>query len=273
VDPIRTLLLVVALPAAIAITVAVSARRWRHRGAIAVAGAAIAGAWATLGAPAIWPVVVTDRFAHLVIAGLVAAIAGAASRAGLITTAVAAIAAVAAVLGPLFAHKLAGVAGVVGVAVALVSLAAIGFGLRQAGRRDDRVGLVLAGLALAAASASAGLSGSVVIAQLGGAAAAGVGALWLVSWRSRGGLLESAAPVVAAVTWAVIAMAVLYASMSPLTAGLLIAAPLAGALPTARRAVPIALAAVLAGGAVLAALAPSLGDSGDSAEDYGYGYE
>jgi hypothetical protein len=271
VDPVRTALLVVALPAAIAAAIAVAGRGTRHRGAVAVAAAAIAGAWAVLGAPSVWPVVVTDRFAHLIAAGLIAALAGVATRAGWIATAVAAVAAIGAVLGPLFSHRLGGATGAIAAVVAGLALAAIAFGLARAARRDDRIGLVLAGLAIAGASAAAGLSGSVVIAQLGLAVAAATGALWAVSLRSRGDLLRCAAPVIAVAAWAVIAMAVLYASMSPLTAALLVALGLTGALPL-RRAAPIALAAALAGGAALSALAPSAG-GGDSAGDYGYGYE
>lgn len=271
-DPIRIGLLVVALPAATAVAVGLAARRWRHAGAAAIAAAGVAGSWAVLGAPDAWPLAVTDRFGHLLVAGLIAAVAGTATRSGRVAVAALAAAAVAAVLGPLFAHRLAGAAGLAAAAIAALALLAVGFGLRRAGARDDRVGLVHAGLAIAAASAAAGLSGSLVIAQLGGAVAAGVGGLWLVSLRHRGRLAASAAPVIAVATWAVVAMAVLYASMSGWTAALAIALAAVPAVP-ARRALPgLAAATALAAALVLSAVVPSPGGDGGG-DEYGYGYE
>lgn len=287
-SPLQLVAFVVAVPAAVAgalllASLRASARVARVAGALAVAAAGIAGSWALLGPPRLYPIEVSHRFFAVVLAAsLGAASLGLVGRRGRWLVRLAAALAVALlVIQPLFAHRFSGApAMALASAVAVASATALGLCFESLGRRAAKPAATVVLVAATAASIAAGLSGTLIVAKLGGAVTAGLGAVWLLSmfrW-GRPEWLAGAAPAAAAAVWAVTALAVLYAAMSWLTALAVLAVGAIAALAFAvsgRRAGFVAVVAAL----LVAAAAGALGarsfftDDSGSSDDYDYGYE
>ncbi len=279
-DPVETILKVVAIPALVAAIISVAGRRHKATGAVAVAIGAFAGIAALLGLPEIWPLEATTRFGHLLGFGLLGALVSlsvvAAHRwavASLLGVTVAY-----ALIGPLLGERYPGIKGwllVGGVAMAIaISCRAI----ERFGARRERFATVPLLITLAAAALAAGLSGSVTLAQLGGAVTSALAGAWLLTLRSDRGWLATLGPVLATALVATVTLATLYSSMTILTASALALSPLICAVIISRvrstRAPWIAIGAALMLAAL--ALAPPLlpGEATSSApSDDNYGYE
>ena len=278
-DPIETILKVVAIPALVAAIIAVTGHRHSATGAVAVSIGAVAGITAMLGLPEIWPLEVTDRFGHLLGFGLLGALVslsvGATHR-----WAVASVLGVAvgyALIGPLLAERYPGIKGWLILAGVAMAVAILSRSIERFGTQRERISTVPLLITTAAAALAAGLSGSVTLAQLGGSVTAALGGTWLLTLRSGRGWLKTLGPVLATALVGLLTLSTIYSSMGILTASALALSPLVCALIVSRvrsaRAPWFAIAAAF----MLAALAlaqPLLSGqataSDTSDDDYGY---
>lgn len=293
---VALLAILVVIPAAVALAIALAGLPWRGdtpgrlqvAGAAAVFAAHLVGSWGLVGPPRLAPHDISHWSVHASALGLIASIAlqRAGQRVGLRWALRAAIALAVAYLAvrPLLASRWHGATAALVVAGAAATLLVYWLMLDAAVRRAGgaRLGATVLLIASAAVAAGTAASGTVVVAELGGAAVAGVGALWLIGFRWRQlPLVAGPIPVVAAAGWWMAALGVGYASMSRGTAVALLAIPLvalaAGELSSRlsirRRAVSVLIAAVAAAAAAvgLAASASSTdADASDPAADYGY---
>jgi hypothetical protein len=292
---VRTLLVTVLVPGAAGFGLAIASRRWPadsrlHRGILAtiVVVAVFVASWEVMGAPTLTPLDISNWIPHLAVLGFVAAIALLwADKPGLRIAIIAVAAFVIAyvVLRPLVGVRFGGARAAAAMAVAAGSLAvyagALDFGLR---RMAPRVGATVAVISVSAVAAAVAASGTVSVGQVGGAAAAGVGGMWLVVMIRPSPIAAAAMPI-AAVGWGVLAIGQLYATLSLALALAILAAPVAGfavamiaAKWPARRAALATVAATAAVAAVAVALAVTAGlpaaeaAPGDKTDD-NYGYD
>ncbi|MFO0571636.1 MAG: hypothetical protein U0263_38770 [Polyangiaceae bacterium] len=149
-------------------------------------------------------------------------------------------------------------------------------------------GAVALGVLSGALSGLAALSGTALVGQLGGAAAAGVGGLTLALFVRKRASLESAGRVVGALFASVLGLAYFYAEMRPEVLALGVAAALAfgGAAVALRKRPALGLGlGLLIGGGLLgvagyralrpaaSTAAPSPASSSENATDNDYGYQ
>jgi len=181
-----------------------------------------------------------------------------------------------AIVGPLLEHRYAGASGMGVIALGALLIAGGGLAFERVGSTGDRIGILLSIIAMSVTSVAAGLSGSVMLAQLGGAFTAALGGAWLLTLRRTRGWLAEGGLLVASALVGLVGLALLYSSMGLGTAIPILAIPFAcGALshwlPSKRAA--IALAALVLGLSALAII-PLIGSSDEDAstDDYGYGY-
>lgn len=252
--------------------------------------AQLAGSWALLGAPELAPLDISHWAVHAAALGLVAAMVlvrvGERGWQHVAVRAGTALAVAYLVLRPLVAARWPGATAAVVVLATAATLVVYWLGLDVAVRRAGgaRAGATLLLVASGAAAAVTAASGTLVVAQLGGAAVAGVGALWLLGLRfSQPAIIAGAIPGTAMAGWWMAALGVLYAAMSPAVALALLAIPLAAVaadefasrLSVGRRAALVLMAAVAAAALAVGIAAPAALRTDDGASDPAgdYGYE
>ncbi len=270
---IPTLLYTIAIPGALALAIALIGRRRELTIALAVAASTIAASWGVVGQPELLPDDISRWIGHVAIAGLVGAVVATSGNARRIWIARIAIAVVVCymVLRPLLDHRW-GSGGVLVLAGATLSLviytAAVERVLQQS---SPRVGTTIALISATAGSIAAAASGSLVIGQVGGGLAAGVGALWALT-LVRPARAVVLAHVLAPVAWAIVVIGLLYAAMPLHVAVLALLPPVVAcggllAPPRFRATVALALAlAVIAATLGLAVKPPPVVEEAD----YGY---
>jgi hypothetical protein len=274
---VSTLLYSVLIPGVIAFAIALVGRRTEIALALAIFAATVAGSWSVVGRPELVPDDISRWLGHLALLGAVAAIASSILRGSerrvWAVRVIAALGASYLVLRPILAHRWGLPTGLVVVGGAAATLVVYGGALDQVLRRTSpRVGITVALVSMATSAATVAASGSLTIAQIGGGAAAGVGAVWVLA-LVRPAPAPSLAYVVAPISWAVVAIGMLYAAMPWHVAVLALSAPLVACLglfaPRSglRAAIPVGLALAIAGVSVRLAVAPPPVE--DEAE-YGY---
>jgi len=263
---ISTLLYSVLIPGVIAFAIALVGRRTELAIATAIFAATIAGSWSVVGRPELVPDDISRWLGHIALLGAIAALASSVFRASerrvWAVRVIAALGVSYLVLRPILAHRWGMPTGLLVVAGAAVTVIVYGGALDQVLRRTSpRVGITVALVSMATSAATVAASGSLTIAQIGGGAAAGVGAVWVLA-LVRPAAAPSLAYVLAPVSWAVVAIGMLYASMPWHVAVLALSAPLVACLGLfaprtgLRAAIPVGLALAIAGASVRLAITP-----------------
>ncbi len=255
---------------------------------LAIFAAYIAGHIGLVGVPEINPIDISHWLPHVSAAALLAAIATelAGDRAVLRwgTRVAVAIFVAYLLIRPLLASRWPDSAGWLVTGIAAATLVAYWSALEYAiASEHPRIDATILLIIASAFSAATGASGTVFVAQLGGATTAGIGALWLVTLKfPRADLIRAAIPMVAIGTWSLATLAHLYAAMrvSVLVELLSVPAAMAGVLFAFRRITPktwlvrLATAVIISGVALTTAAlqkdTPATTDIGAEDTDYGY---
>ncbi|MFN0249166.1 MAG: hypothetical protein ACKV2T_19945 [Kofleriaceae bacterium] len=181
------------------------------------------------------------------------------------------------VIRPLLGVRFGGGHAVLALASGVGTLAAHAGALDMTVRTATaRVGVTIALISIITAAAVVTASGTASVGQVGGAAAAGVGGLWLVT-IVRPTSIGPASLAISATGWGLVAIGHLYASLSLPIALVALSAPVASAIALRvsrgwppRRAAIVALVAagLVAGLAIALAVLAGLPEATDN-----YGYE
>lgn len=262
------LLYAVAIPGALALAIALLGKRREPAVAAAVAVAAIAASWGIVGRPSLVPDDISQWLGHIAVVGLIGAVL--AKRPWTARVVIAVVTGYLVIRPVLHRWGTGGELLVLGGGMLslLIYATAIHRVLDQA---SPRVGTTIALISATASSVATAASGSLVIGEIGGGLATGVGVLWGITLL-RPSRATNLAYVIAPVAWAVVVIGLLYAAMPLHVAVLALLPPIVacGGLLVPRRGAVVSIAlAVLATAATvgLAAKPPPVVEEAD------YGYE